>query len=35
MKQDIQKSLLLGANGYVTKPIDFNTFFPYIEKFLA
>ncbi|MCP5052164.1 MAG: response regulator [bacterium] len=34
MKKDIDKSLQLGANGYITKPIDFNSFFPTIDKVL-
>ncbi|MCP4149715.1 MAG: response regulator [bacterium] len=34
MREDIDKSLKMGAVGYITKPVDFSTFFERIGAFL-
>lgn len=34
IREEINRSLEIGATDYITKPIDFNHFFPKISKFL-
>ncbi|MCP5051136.1 MAG: response regulator, partial [bacterium] len=34
MEEDVELSLEAGADGYITKPIDFKNFFETIEEYL-